>query len=362
MKSIIVRYGELALKAEPTRRRFEETLVKNIRLSLRGPRYALRKERGRLFIDTISKAAVKRLRWVPGIVSVSPAARTRAEIDEIKLTAVKIAKSVVGMGETFAVRTTRVGEHKFSSTDVNREVGSAILNAVPKAKVDLSAPDHEIFVEVRGNDSYVFTEVLKGVGGLPVGTQGRVLVLFSGSLDSALAAYMMMKRGCRASLLYLDPKPHGKKRARRVAAISKWLSHFDPQLKLETVPYGEMFGRILERVSKRMRCVVCKRSMLRIACAVGRRAKAEAIVLGEDSNRARELAPNLCLIDESCPIPVLRPLVGMDSSRIKRLAGQAGISGPLIPCPYRAHQGRLDLESIQRVERGLGFKDRILRM
>ena len=353
-KSIIVRYGELALKAEPTRRRFEETLVKNIRLSLRGLRYALRKERGRLFIDTISKAAVKRLRRVPGIVSVSPAVRTRAEISEIGSTAVKIAKSVVGAGETFAVRATRVGEHEFSSADVNREVGSAILKAVPGLEVDLSAPDHEIFVEVRGGESYVFTEVLKGVGGLPAGTQGGVLVLFSGGLDSALAAYLMMKRGCQTSLLFLDS---GDERARKRAARAfKRLSEFDPQLRLEKIPFGGVLKQIVERAPRWMRCTICKRSMLRIAHKMSQRVKAEAIVLGEDSDRVASQAFNLRVIDESCQLPVMRPLVGMDASRIERLASQAGISGNLGPCPYRFPQGRWDLESIQRVERELGIE------
>lgn len=347
----MVRYGEIALKSEPTRRRFEMALVNAIRSALKNLSYGMRRERGRLFIDTNSRVALRRLTRVPGIVSVSPSMRIPARMDDVRSTALKIAKSVLRAGDSFAVRTTRIGEHEFSSSDVNRDVGSAILKAIPEVKVNLSAPDKEIFIEIRGGDSYVFTEVLGGVGGLPLGTQGRVLVLFSGSLESALAAFLMMKRGCETSLLYLDPGPHWQKGSRKLAgAAFKSLRDLDRGLEMKIVPYGEVLGRILERVPGSMRCVVCKRSMLRFAQAIGMRAEVDGIVVGEDSNRVGELAPNLRVIDGACRLPVLRPLAGMGPPRIKLFAERAGIRGPSRLCPHRFRQKKWDLTEIQRVE------------
>jgi len=180
--TVIVRYGELALKSWPVRRRFERCLVSSINLVLEGLKYAIRRERGRIFIDTKSPAQVaKRLSKVPGIVSVSLATKVEAGMNEICGTALKVAKKVLAPGASFAVRTSRVGKHAFSSGDVNVKVGSAILSKVEDVRVDLSNPDHKISIEVRGSDAYVFTETVEGIGGLPVGTQGGVVALFRGA-------------------------------------------------------------------------------------------------------------------------------------------------------------------------------------
>jgi len=224
-----VRYGEIALKSEPVRRRFERRLIENIKLSLKGLDYKLRRERGRIFTDTRRPSAViERLAKTPGIVSLSPSLRTNATIDSITSAVVREAKKILSPGMTFAIRTSRVGEHPFSSKDVNVSAGSAVLAEVKGVRVNLSTPKRKISVDVRGRDAYVFTEIVYGVGGLPVGTQGSVVALFSGSLNSSVSSYLVMKRGCTLHPTFFDPRPHADGRASSSYGSSLTVKYFAP--------------------------------------------------------------------------------------------------------------------------------------
>jgi thiamine biosynthesis protein ThiI len=326
-KTIIVRYGELALKSERVRRSFERCLIDNIKLALRGLDYKLARERGRIFINTNKvDAAVKRLTRVPGIVSVSPAVKVDATMDAIRSAAVKEAKKTLKSGKTFAIRTRRVGKHTFSSQDVNIDVGSAVLNAIPGTRVDLSAPDQEISIEIRDRNAYVFTTTMAGVGGLPAGSQGNAVALLSGGIDSPVAAYLMMKRGCRVFPIFFDNRPYADERGyRRAVAVAKKLADFSPGIELRALPFGRILRAFVERAPRRLTCVLCKRTMLKIAGAIAKGVKAEAVITGESLGQvASQTLPNLRVIDEACELPVMRPLIGMDKVEIERIARRIG--------------------------------------
>jgi len=327
-KTILLRYGELALKSERVRRRFEGCLRANIGLALSGIGYQLRAERGRMFVDTRAiRAAVKRLSRVPGIVSLSPARRLGARLDEICEAAVEEARRVISGGESFAVRTRRVGEHEFSSRQVNEVVGAAILKAVLGARVDLETPQQEICVEVRGREAYVYCKTLAGPGGLPVGTEGRVVSLHSGDANSSAAAYLVMKRGCEVFPIFFDGRPHltARGKARRAA---KKLAGFHPKLKLRVVPFGKVLDELVAKTPRELTCVLCKRAMLGLANEIARGIGAEAVVSGEGSARVAELGlSNLRVIDEACGLPVLRPLAGADKAMVERLVPATCVSG-----------------------------------
>ena len=326
-KTIIVRYGELALKSKRVRRRFEQCLIDNIELALKGLDHKLTRERGRIFVNVGQvDSAVKRLTRVPGIVSVSPSVKVDATMDAIRSAAVKVAKRILTPGKTFAIRTRRVGKHAFSSQDVNIALGTAVLNAVPSVSVDLSAPDREISIEIRDKNAYVFTITVAGVGGLPVGSQGNVVALLSGGIDSPVAAYLMMKRGCTVSLIFFDNKPYTDNRARkRAIAVTKKLAEFSPKVELMVVPFGRILRAFVEKVPRKLTCVLCKRAMFKIAEKIAKRVEAEAIVTGESLGQvASQTLPNLRVIDEACELPVMRPLIGMDKVEIERIARQIG--------------------------------------
>lgn len=359
-KTIIVRYGEVALKSKPVRRRFERRLIHNINLSLKGLRYKLRQERGRIFIDTGSiSAATMHLSKIPGIVSVSPSIKVESTLNSIRLAAVKVARGVLSPGMSFAVRTSRTGEHEFSSRDVNVNVGSAILARIKGICVNLSAPERKIFIEIRGGDAYVFTRIVDGVGGLPIGCQGNVVVLFSGSTNSLAAAYFAMKRGCVAFPLLLD---HAGGQMRRLAINSaRKLAAIYPRLKLRILPYNKLHRTLVEKATGDLAYTLQRRAELRAAEAVAEQVGGDAIVTDEGLGQITEQGlENLHVIDGACKLMVLRPLVGMNEDEIEQIAHQAGIPKhhvqPIMEYPPRFLKlTPQKVEEMQKIEKELGI-------
>ncbi len=194
---ILVRYGELSLKSAYVRKYFESTLVRNIKKALAQENilYSIAKERGRIYLSTteISKSCSV-LSRIFGIVSFSPAVQTTSKIEDISKVALQLTKNIITKEKSFAIRSTRVGTHTFSSQQVAIQVGNDIVKAT-HVKVDLTHPDVELFIEIRDKKSFLFTEKIKGVGGLPLGTQGKILVLVENPF-SLLAAWYLMRRGC----------------------------------------------------------------------------------------------------------------------------------------------------------------------
>ena len=361
-KTVVVRYGEIALKSEPVRRRFERRLIENIKLSLKGLNYKLRRERGRIFADTRRPSAViERLAKSPGIVSLSPSVRTNATVDSITSVVVREAKRILSPGMTFAIRTSRVGEHPFSSRDVNVSAGSAILAEVKGVRVDLSTPKLKIFVDVRGRDAYVFTKIVDGVGGLPVGTQDSVVALFSGNLKGSVSSYLMMKRGCMIHPTFFDPRPHADGRARKYAVgAARKLAGFYPKLELRIFPYGKIFHAITEGTAHDMENLLHKRAMIRAAEVIAGQVGGMAIVGDEDLEKiAEQGVESLVAIDDACELPVLRPLVGMVKEDIEKIAKRIGIFDPSARAakinPPPSHSTALKFDEMREIEEDLNI-------
>jgi thiamine biosynthesis protein ThiI len=363
--TILVRYGELALKSERVRRGFERRLIGNIRAALEGIAHGLKRERGRIFVETSStEAAIERLVRVPGVVSVSPALRTSATLEAMTSTALRVAREVLKPGMSFAVRTRRTGEHEFTSRDVDVAVGSAILEEIPGVKVDLSSPSKEISIEVRGKDAYVYTEVLRGPGGLPLSTQGTVVALLSGGMDSPVAAWLMMKRGCRVVLVHLDAKPYSDAKALAIEAarsLSGWAAGVG--MVLYVVPYGEVLRAIVERAPRRLVCVLCKRGMYKAAEMVAAREGALGLVTGEVLGQVvSQTLANLRVLDAAVSLPVFRPLLGLDKVEVEGIARRLGtyeistkLAAPCRAAPKRP-ETRADLNRVLEAERKLGLE------
>jgi thiamine biosynthesis protein ThiI len=354
-KTVIVRYGELALKSWPVRRHFERRLISSINLALSGLEYVVKRERGRIFVNTKSPALVaKRLSRVPGIVSVSLATKVKADISEICKAALRVAKKVLAPSMSFAVRTSRVGKHTFSSRDVNVEVGSAILSKFKDVHVDLSNPDREIFIEVRERDAYVFTETVEGVGGLPAGTQGSIVALLSGSRNDIAAAYLMIKRGSTLFPVFLNPRPYGKV-PMFVTASAEKLADFDSKLDLRVFPFHKVVSELKKAAVGDYAHCICKRSALKAADAIAKQVGAEAIVVADDIKQitVQKLA-NLGMIDEACEMPVLRPLAGFGGAEIERLKVKVKLHSRVKEeCPFQPPRGIVDLERIRELEEGM---------
>lgn len=237
MKSdvILIRYGELALKSPYVRHVFEATLLKNIKqaCAVSAVSCQLSKEKGRIYLktDTIQKACSV-LQRIFGIVSFSPAQTTPSTMDSLKKAAAAICSKILTAQNSFALRVTRTGTHEYTSQDVAVEVGKDIV-ATFGATVDLTSPDFELFIEVRQDTAYLFLEKIKGVGGLPLGTQGMVLAFIENEY-SLLASWYLLKRGCQAVFLVTDASLHSEVQqfkkhwylSSEVLSLAKEPSHF----------------------------------------------------------------------------------------------------------------------------------------
>jgi thiamine biosynthesis protein ThiI len=200
MPTLLVRYGEIGLKSDRVRKRFEEALVSDIRRKHAdaGVQCFIASHRGRIFIDSDDwRRSCELLSRTFGIVSFSPTTRVEGGMEEIVRAAVAFAEPLIFEGASFAVRARRSGNHPFTSQNVCERVGAAVLAAYSgkNVRVRLDDPDVEIFIEVRDKRAYLYSSVIPGPGGMPKGTQGRVLSLVS-SRRGVAASWLMMKRGC----------------------------------------------------------------------------------------------------------------------------------------------------------------------
>lgn len=222
---ILVRYAEVGLKSTGVRRYFESILIDNMLTALasHGLEALVTSEQGRIYVTTDRIVdALPIIRRVFGVASVSPALVGDSAMEEMQRLAAEYARQVLKEGQSFAVKARREGNHPYKSMDVGREVGSAIFlaNEDKGVRVDLTRPDVTFYVEVREKKAYLFSEYLSGPGGLPMGSQGKAVAVVEDERD-ALAAWMLMKRGCR--VIVHAPSPF---------APFFLLKEWDPKLKV----------------------------------------------------------------------------------------------------------------------------------
>ena len=331
--TILVAYGEIALKSRRVRGGLERLLARQIEERLRRSGFpnarALRRF-GRIYVEGVTADAAHIIADVFGVVSAMPAVRTGSELDSIIELAVEVASERIGDGQSFAIRPNVVGEHPYSSRDLAVDVGSAVLGATGGrgVHVDLSQPEVTLYLEVRDRDAFVYTEIVRGVGGLPYRSQGRLVSLFSGGIDSPVAAWLMMRRGVEVLPLLMDQRPHvGESYIDRARKACRAIAGHVPsgELGLHVAPIGEVMSRIIESPEPRLHCVLCKRSMYRIASALAAEKDARGIVTGESLGQvASQTLDNLYVLDGAVDVPVIRPIIGMDKVEIEELARRIG--------------------------------------
>lgn len=326
---IIVRYGEIGVKSPKVRGRFERKLIENIKTVIDG---SFDLKQGRIFINTpdLDKAIIS-LQKIPGIVSFSPANVTQTDHDSIKELIQMYISELVDEGifsgdDSFAIRCRRVGEHSFNSQEMAAYCGSVVYG-ITESKVDLSNPDFELFVEVREDKTYIFHQKIQGLGGLPIGTQGRVISLISSGIDSPVATFLMMKRGCSITLLNFNNYPYTSESNEKILKIHKKLEEYSAgaKINLYQVDYGDYLHKCIEEAPERMTCVLCKSGMYQIAEKIAKKEKALAIVDGSSMGQvASQTLPNILATRYSTAMPVLSPLIGMDKVEIENIGKKIG--------------------------------------
>jgi len=332
---VIVRYGELALKSTGVRNWYEKILMKNIAAMLDSrkiPYSLLRREWGRIFIETTDPRAAGAAADVFGVVSTSPALVTEPDLESAARTCALLGTGLIQEGESFAIRARRSGNHSFSSADVGRTCGDAVWNALEKEgkspRVNLSSPDKEIFVEMRQNLAYVYLETIKGVGGLPLGTQGSMVVLMSGGLDSPVAAWLMMKRGVMIIPVYCNNSPYAEDAAReRAFDCIRQLQAWAPGHQFTTyeIPHGPNLRAFIGTCDRKNTCLLCKRMMYREAYEVMKKEGASGIITGSSLGQvASQTAANMHAEIYQLAIPIYHPLIAFDKSEIVEIARRIG--------------------------------------
>jgi len=347
---ILVRYGEIGLKSEPIRKNLEEILRKNIIKLLR--KYEIDCDvkilHRRLLVKINTKGkedlALKLLKKVSGIVSYSPVYECRLDINEIIDYAIQIMKKKLKElnkdNPTFAVKTKRSNKQfPFTSMEVNKRVGEAIVEKLG-LEVDLENPDITLGIEISKENAYLFTERYEGIGGLPAGSQGRALCLISDGIDSPVAAFMMIRRGCRAVLLHLKITEEALNKVRRIVEV---LSDYDTELEFVVYDFSKDIEDIAEKLKSikkdNFTCIFCKRKMLKIAEKYAKYLDCDAIVTGDNLGQvASQTLKNLRVIGEDIKYPILRPLIGLDKNDIVKIAKEIGTyeisTEKEIRCPY----------------------------
>ncbi len=332
MGLILLRYGEIALKGR-NRGVFVRQLRHNIRAALKahGVRAEVRSVGSRVYARTDDvEAALEPLSRVFGLVSLSPVAEVPREMGAIAEECVRQARAAgVGPNRSFRVRARRSDKtFPHISPEIDRIAGEAVI-AATDGRVDLSNnADVTIGVEVGQEAALVYGRVIAAPGGLPVGTEGRVVALLSGGIDSPVAAWMMMKRGC--SIIPLHFATNDEETAKvmdNVAVLSRY--SYGWQLKPVIRSHAEAVGPIAERLreigEERWTCLFCKRALLQAAVSVAYEYDAHGIVMGDALGQvASQTLPNMEVISHGIEKPILRPLIGLDKSEIVDLARRIG--------------------------------------
>ncbi len=326
--SFVIHYGEIALK-KGNRDYFEDCLMRNIRLAIdRKDVCEVRRLQGRIHVEfanpAIGQPMMDRLKRVFGVASISAAVRSEPAISPIREAVQNI---VAGRTfESFAVRTRRA-EKSFpmSSQKVNEEIG-ALVQKMTGAKVDLENPKLTVAVEITKKHAFIFLDHVKGPGGLPVGISGRVACLISGGIDSPVAAWRVMKRGCLPVFIHFHSAPFTSAASQeKVEEMISLLMEGQPRTRLVTVPFGPIQQKIVVGVPMAYRIIIYRRFMVRIAEKIAREQRAQALVTGEAlSQVASQTLSNLTTIESVSTMPILRPLIGMDKQEIVDEAKKIG--------------------------------------
>jgi len=327
---VLVRYGEIGLKGM-NRRYFEDLLVRRVKQSLDGlPPRPVYRTHGRVLVETRGDAeeVMGRLRRVFGVVSFSPAIRAPLDLQSIQDAAVSVmADAWQGPGETFKVQARRANKaFPYDSLELNHLIGGYVLPRFPGLRVDVHQPSHVLQVEVREEEAYVYSRVVPGPGGLPVGSSGRAVLLLSGGIDSPVAGWMAMKRGLELEAIHFYSFPFtGEKSREKVIDLCRVLALYGGRLRLWVAYFTEAQRAVQLSCPEELRVTVMRRIMFRIAQRAAERAGALALVTGESLGQvASQTLESISVIQAATTLPVLRPLIGMDKTEITALARKIG--------------------------------------
>ena len=328
-KAFLIKYAEIAIKGK-NRYIFEDALVDQIRYQLRNVEgtFKVVKEMGRIFVypqgDFDYEEAVEAMKRVFGIYGICPAVVLEDQgFEQLSKDVADYVKK--GYGEkslTFKVNTRRNKKtYPMQSMEVSSELGSVILDACPNMKVDVHNPQVTVNVEIR-NKIYLYSENIPGPGGMPLGTNGRAMLLLSGGIDSPVAGYMIAKRGVTIDAVYFHAPPYTSERAKqKVIDLAKLVSRYAGPIRLHIVNFTDIQLYIYDKCPHEELTIIMRRYMMKIAEEFAKKDDCLALVTGESIGQvASQTIHSLAATNEVCTMPVFRPLIGFDKQEIVDVA------------------------------------------
>lgn len=325
-KAFLIKYAEIGVKGR-NRGVFEDALVRQIRHGLKRceGEFLVHRTRGRIYVDVLSETydyeeMVDALQAVFGISAICPMKRTEDEGFE------KLCQDVVDyVGEafpdqhiTFKVNTRRARkDYPMESMEVSSAVGGVLLDAYPKMRVDVHHPEMMLHIEIR-EKIYIYSTEIPGPGGMPVGTNGKGMLLLSGGIDSPVAGWMIAKRGVKIDAVYFHAPPYTSDRAKqKVVDLAKKVARYSGPVWLHVVNFTDIQLYIYEKCPHEELTIIMRRYMMRIAESIAQETDCLGLITGESIGQvASQTMQSLAATDDACQMPVYRPLIGMDKREI----------------------------------------------
>lgn len=323
-KLIMIKYGELTTK-KANRNMFIKLLDNNIKKVLKNFDFKIRKDRVRMYIECDNKDLnniVEKLKKIFGIHGIVIAHKVNNNTDEIKEKILEILKNE--NNKTFKVITKRADKNfEIHSMDFNNIIGGHVLKNT-NLKVDVHNPDISIHIEIRPEGTFVYTNEIEGIGGYPVGVQGKGLLMLSGGIDSPVAGYLSLKRGVDLECLYFESPPHTSVEAKnKVISLASIINEYSGNIKVNVVPFTKLQEAIYKNVPDSYIITIMRRMMYRIAEEVCKRKKLKIIINGESIGQvASQTLSSMVVINNVTNMPVIRPVACMDKLEIIDIANK----------------------------------------
>lgn len=324
-KSFLIKYAEIGVKGK-NRYMFEDALVKQIRHTLKrcDGEFAVRKSDGRIYVDAVSDfdydETLAALQKVFGIAGICPMVYVEDEgFEKLGERVVRYIDEVYpDKHKSFKVAARRARKnYPLNSMEINMELGGVILDAYPEMSVDVHKPDIMLHVEIR-DKIYIYSEIIPGPGGMPVGTGGKAMLLLSGGIDSPVAGYMIAKRGVKIDAVYFHAPPYTSERAKqKVIDLAKKVAQYTGPIYLHIINFTDIQLYIYDKCPHDELTIIMRRYMMRIAEHIAKETECLGLITGESIGQvASQTMQSLMATNEVCTIPVYRPLIGFDKMEI----------------------------------------------
>ena len=331
--AFLIKYAEIGVKGK-NKYLFEEALAQQVKYALKRceGEFKVTRTEGRIYVHALSEfdydETVDNLKTVFGVSGICPVIHVEDEGFE------KLAQTVVDYVDkvyqdkkvTFKVHARRARKnYPMNSMELNMELGAAVLNAFPEMKVDVHKPDVMLHVEIR-EKIYIYSIEIPGPGGMPVGSNGKAMLLLSGGIDSPVAGYMIAKRGVKIDAVYFHAPPYTSDRAKqKVVDLARLVSRYAGPVYLHIINFTDIQLYIYEKCPHEELTIIMRRYMMKIAEMIARETECLGLITGESIGQvASQTVQSLAVTNEVCTLPVFRPLIGFDKMEIVEVSEKIG--------------------------------------